>query len=358
MLKKTTKFIASLAAALSLTSCLDSPSNDYHQITQPQSEIAYANTPSGRVCFLSVQEWKITPLSSNDWLTIDQLSGPAGYYNVLNVTFKPNTTGQWRYSTFLLQDVTSSDVSCNFSLYQYATRGDGSMGCAGLVKRITGSDGSEIDLTYGIHSLPMEVKMSKNGELLRQLTFDYGSDSVYTIKDGNVTLKSKYNNGFQPVEDFISNTDTVSGTTFSLGGLMRPIFLHSAKSKKSVGMSIDFVNQETGVDAARAADSVRYLFIDEEGIHEWHKFKTDCSTNVENRYQSVDVNQLFMGVEKCDPYCLLGIFRNTRCSYIYKNMTDQDRTYTLEPTLNSDKSVKELKVTNPDGQVITYTFEY
>ena len=354
---KTTKIIASFVAALSLSSCLDSPSNDYHQITQPQSEIAYANTPSGRVSFMSIQEWRITPLSSNDWLTIDQLSGPAGYYNVLNVTFKPNTTGQWRYSTFLLQDMTSSDVSCNFAIYQYATRGDGSMGCAALVKKITGSDGSEINLTYGINSLPMEVKMSKNGELLRQLSFDFGSDSIYTIHDGNITLKSKYNNGFQPTEAFVSSTDTITCGTSGQGSLTRPIFLHNTK-KKSAGMSIDFVNQETGVDATRAADSVRYLYISEEGAHEWHKFKTDCSTNVENRYQSVDVNQLFMGVEKCDPYCLLGIFRYTRCSYIYKSMTDQDKTYTLEPTLNSDRSVRELKVTDPDGQVITYTFEY
>ena len=358
MLMKTTKFIASIAAALTLTSCLDSPSNDYHQITPPVSEIAYANTPSGRLSFLSVQEWRINPLSSNDWLTIDQMSGPAGYYNVLNITYKPNTTGQWRYTTFQLQDVTSADVSCNFAIYQYATRGDGSMGCAGIVKRITGSDGSEINISYGIYTTPTEIKISKNGEVLRQLTFDCGSDSLYTIKDGSVTLKSKYNNGFQPVEDFTSSTDTI-GTVIGGNGstLVRPIYLHSSK-KKSIGMSIDFVNQETGVDAQRAADSVRYMYINEEGVREWHKFKTDCSTNVDNRYQTVDVNQLFMGVEKCDPYCLLGIFRYTRCGYIYKSMTYQDKAYTLEPTLNGDKSVKELKVTDPDGQVITYTFEY
>lgn len=355
---KTLKIIASFAAALSLTSCLDSPSNDYHQITPPMSEIAYANTRTGRLEFMSVQEWQITPLASSNWLTIDKMSGPAGYYNVLHLTFEPNGTGQWRYTTFLLQDKTAADISCNFAIYQYATRGDGSMGCAGLVKKITGTDGSEINISYGIYFTPTEITMSKNGEQLRHLTFTHGNDSLYTIQDGSITLKSKYNNGFQPTEDFISTTDTVGIVSGGNGSaLFRPIYLNSSK-KKSVGMSIDFVNQETGVDAQRAADSVRYVYINADGEKEWYRFKTDCSNNIDNRYQTVDVNQLFMGIEKCDPYCLLGIFRYTRCSYIYKSMTYQDKSYTLEPTLNSDKSVKELKVTNPDGQVITYTFEY
>ena len=74
---KTLKIIASFAAALSLTSCLDSPSNDYHQITPPVSEIAYANTRTGRLEFMSVQEWQITALASFDWLTIDKMSCPS-----------------------------------------------------------------------------------------------------------------------------------------------------------------------------------------------------------------------------------------------------------------------------------------
>ena len=77
-----------------------------------------------------------------------------------------------------------------------------------------------------------------------------------------------------------------------------------------------------------------------------------------NRCQSVDVNQLLLGVEECNPYQLIALFRDARCSYIIAEAATANGKYVVETTLNADKSVNTMTVTDKDGGKVKYTFIY
>ena len=77
----------------------------------------------------------------------------------------------------------------------------------------------------------------------------------------------------------------------------------------------------------------------------------------DNRRQSVDVNQLLLGVEECDPYLLLSLYRYCRNTSIVSRARGSKDDISVEAELNSDQSVSRLTVAN-GKETIVYTFEY
>ena len=82
-----------------------------------------------------------------------------------------------------------------------------------------------------------------------------------------------------------------------------------------------------------------------------------------NRKQTVDANQLIFGVERMNPFMLLGFYRYARCSYLYEKAEDTSSqnklSYIVKYTRNTgDESVNTMTVEREDGSSVTYTFEY
>ena len=81
-------------------------------------------------------------------------------------SFEQNRTGAERSAAFKINDTRTDDAYINFSLYQYATRGDGSLGNASLVSSIVGETkdaggriigNSSIDITYDRVCRPLSL---------------------------------------------------------------------------------------------------------------------------------------------------------------------------------------------------------
>ena len=77
----------------------------------------------------------------------------------------------------------------------------------------------------------------------------------------------------------------------------------------------------------------------------------------DNRHQSVDANQLLLGVEACDPYLLASLFRYARNTSIIAEAKNDKEKIQVSATLNADKSIHQLMVRR-DDETITYTFNY
>ena len=77
----------------------------------------------------------------------------------------------------------------------------------------------------------------------------------------------------------------------------------------------------------------------------------------DNRHQTVDANQLLLGVEACDPYLLASLFRYARNTSIIAEAKNDKEQIQVSATLNADKSIHQLMVRR-DDETITYTFNY
>ena len=115
--------------------------------------------------------------------------------------------------------------------------------------------------------------------------------------------------------------------------------------------------QNLDPDSLHCADSLRIALVTTDNA-QVKKMKLHYSKG-DNRCQSVDVNQLVLGAEQCDPYQLRSLFRYARNTSILSEVTtdkEADR-ITVATTLNPDRSVKTLTVGRAASEV-TYTFEY
>ena len=364
-MKSLTKLLAAVAAFPLLVAC-QNEGDTYSGIiggNANNGQTPYANTAYAYIGFGSYGSWHIEAGSASEWCTFAATSGKGGMFYTIPVRLSQNTTGSARSSLVTVRDdENGGDVYWTFRLGQYATRGDGSLGSAPLVTGISGDDGSSIAIRYDTLCRPTVLTMEKGGETLSRLELAYNAtDSTITVSDGGSQLKGKCDHGYQP-ERLVSTTDTVgyydqltlpgSFTAFNVerhsgyGELTAQALLFTEGSFRTGSPDGEFV-----------ADSIRYLHRYSNGLVVREDMKPTYSQN-SNRCQSVDVNQLLLGVEECNPYQLIALFRDARCSYIIAEAATANGRYVVETTLNADKSVNTMTVTDKDGGKVKYTFIY
>ena len=321
------------------------------------------------------------------------------------VTLSENTTGKSRFATYQIVD--SEDASrakAAFRYIQFATRQDGALGNAAEVKNISGSDGSNIDITYDNRHRPLSISMSA-GDMKREITFAYDdyentvtatqskyefsyADTLFTYN--NVKLNGSYKDCFLPnvnsyiyqprllmtlnsSEASLVNTfndtrnyikQTMAYQAFSNNGIEYS-FANGFMVKNSIGNKFAqaigvYYNgkSDLNVDNIYKADSIGI-----ERVYSDHKHKSEIYklsySDISNRMTTVDANQLMEGVANCDPYLLLSFYKLARQSYVFaKAEGRKGARYTFDTKANADGSIKTLAVTDINGNKITYTFSY
>ena len=405
---------AAMAAVALVASCeKQEPSSFYSiQVALPHTGnypigYKYANEYSDSLKFLSYSPWKIEQTEGDEgFVTINgQTSGKGNMIVSYGVTLSENTTGKSRFATYQIVD--SEDASrakATLRYVQFATRQDGALGNAAEVKNISGSDGSNIDITYDLRHRPLTISMSA-GDMKREITFAYDdndntvtatqskyefsyADTLFTYN--NVKLNGSYMDRFLPnVNNYIyqprmlmtldSNeaslvntfNDTRSNTkqamayqAFSNNGYEYS-FANGFMVKNSIGNKFAqaigvYYNGKSklDVDSIYKADSIGVERIFSDHKHKSEMYKLSFS-NISNRMTTVDANQLMEGVANCDPYLLLSFYKLARQSYILaKAEGKKGARYTFDTKANADGSIKTLAVTDANGNKITYTFSY
>lgn len=405
---------AAMAAVALVASCEEQePSSFYSiQVALPHTGnypigYKYANEYSDSLKFLSYSPWKIEQTEGDEgFVTINgQTSGKGNMIVSYGVTLSENTTGKSRFATYQIVD--SEDASrakASLRYVQFATRQDGAMGNAAEVKNISGSDGSNIDITYDNRHRPLSISMSA-GDMKREITFAYDdyenivtatqskyefsyADTLFTYN--NVKLNGSYLDRFLPnVNSYIyqprmlmtldSNeaslvntfNDTRSNTkqamayqAFSNNGYEYS-FANGFMVKNSIGNKFAqaigvYYNGKSklDVDSIYKADSIGVERIYSDHKHKSEMYKLSFS-NISNRMTTVDANQLMEGVANCDPYLLLSFYKLARQSYVFsKAEGKKGARYTFDTKANADGSIKTLDVTDANGNKTTYTFSY
>lgn len=357
---KTLKVLTTAVAIASMMSaCLDGENRNAGFPGGVGITLPYANDTLGYISFASFGDWRMTQSSGSDWCSISRNEGEGYVIYTLPVSLKQNTTGSSRSAAFRVVDVNENDAYVNFTIYQYATRGNGALGNAALVESVSGDDGSKITVTYDELCRPLSLLMEKNEEQLYNLSMRYtNNDSTMYVNTGTTTLKAKYSGGYQP-DKLCSATDTVGyypQNTISTNRYAFNIEDHRAGGEYIV-QALLLVGQNLNPDSEHVADSLRYLHVYSDGTRFTEWMKLSYSEN-DNRCQSLDVNQLILGIEECNPYTLLSLYRYARNSKIISEAVTDDGKYTVETVLNANKSVRTMTVTDKAGKKITYTFSY
>lgn len=405
---------AAMAAVALVASCeKQEPSSFYSiQVALPHTGnypigYKYANEYSDSLKFLSYSPWKIEQTEGDEgFVTINgQTSGKGNMIVSYGVTLSENTTGKSRFATYQIVD--SEDASrakASLRYVQFATRQDGALGNAAEVKNISGSDGSNIDITYDNRHRPLSISMSA-GDMKREITFAYDdyentvtatqskyefsyADTLFTYN--NVKLNGSYKDCFLPnvnnyiyqprllmtlnsSETALVNTfndtrnyikQTMAYQAFSNNGIEYS-FANGFMVKNSIGNKFAQAigvyyngNSNLDVDSIYKADSIGVERVYSDNKHKSEMYKLSFS-NISNRMTTVDANQLMEGVANCDPYLLLSFYKLARQSYVFsKAEGKKGARYTFDTKANADGSIKTLAVTDINGNKTTYTFSY
>ncbi len=405
---------AAMAAVALVASCeKQEPSSFYSiQVALPHTGnypigYKYANEYSDSLKFLSYSPWKIEQTEGDEgFVTINgQTAGKGNMIVSYGVTLSENTTGKSRFATYQIVD--SEDASrakAAFRYVQFATRQDGALGNAAEVKNISGSDGSNIDITYDNCHRPLSISMSA-GDMKREITFAYDdndntvtatqskydfsyADTLFTYN--NVKLNGSYMDRFLPnVNNYIyqprmlmtlNSSETALVNTFNdTRNYIKQTMAYQAFSNN--GIEYSFANgfmvkntignkfaqaigvyyngkSDLNVDNIYKADSIGI-----ERVYSDHKHKSEIYklsySDISNRMTTVDANQLMEGVANCDPYLLLSFYKLARQSYVFsKAEGKKGARYTFDTKANADGSIKTLAVTDANGNKTTYTFRY
>ena len=315
-MKTIKSFLGIFAFTALVASCL-SNEESYQAgfvVAKPTSNglnVYYANNTGDSLVFFGYGNWAIDNYqfdgADNSWIDVTTKKGKAAVLYSQELAFEQNTTGVARYGGIRIFDTDHSDAYAPIVFYQYATRGDGSLGSAADVREISGTDGSLVELAYDAQHRPLTVRITKNGTTLQDLTIRYSKlDSTMTVKDKASDFTAKLGRDYQP------NLLTNKQLFFFEGG------------------------QRVG------------------------NLELTYSAN-DNRCQSIDANQLVRGVEECDPYLLASLFRYTRSTSILKKAKgkqgEENVEYNVSTTLNNDKSIHTMTVSK-GAESITYTFNY
>lgn len=356
---------AGAAVLASMASCLDGDNSMHGFPNMSTTGVAYANTDVAYVGFISYGDWKMTQVSGDDWCKVRLMSGSGNAIYSIPIDLEPNTTGKYRTAQFNLDDV-SGEAYTVFSIGQYATRGDGSMGSAPVVKTITGDDGSSIELVYDELSRPVRVVMTKNDKKLHSLEISFNkTDTLLQVNTGSSILTGDYNQGYQALT-LRSESDTVSYYTNGIMQTGRAFnFRHGKKGGEYVVQALKLKDNVKNPDSDLVFDSLRYQhrYSYNNIVKEYMKL---TYSDMSNRNQSVDVNQLLLGIEECNPYALVSLVSGfstssrltTRSSKIISEASTESGKFVVSATLNADKSVNTLAVTDKGGNTVTYTFGY
>ena len=364
---KTTKTFLLVTAVLSLTTaCLEDKDN-YNAgfpALGTSNQYIYANTATDTFFVYCYNAWQMTQESGNEWCSMEQMSGNGNTNYRILMTLQENTTGQKRLAHFGITDTAyPSKAHYEWEFLQLATRGDGALGNAAMVDSISGTDGSSIKMGYDQRRRPTMLRMVKDEEMLANITIKYNDGSkTMTVVNGNKSMTSAYGNDYQP-KRLISGTDTVGlfeqlyFNTFSSSGYAFNIEERQAGGYYSA-WAYKVPNMKNDPDSLHTADSLRYQSWQRDQKLVTERLKLNYSP-YDNRCQSVDANQLLLGVEHCSPYMLLSMFRYARNSKIVSLASCDKETdnITVATELNADKSIHAMTVTR-HGQPITYTFFY
>ena len=359
-------------AGMLATSCLsdEDPFSSGFQFVKPSNvyTMLYANNTRDSIIMVSWGKWMLTTVSSDDsWFHPLTTSGEPNAIYAFPVNFDQNTTGRSRYVQCRLVDTEHTEVQADFVYWQYATRGDGSLGSAPLVKGIKSSDGYEVSIRYDALCRPLSLTtQNAAGVKIHNISVVYDEgDSLITVRDGYDEMKAKMDKGYQ-TERLVGERDT-AGYYSQYGNYGIPLSANQAFNFEQHKRGGDYQafayllnGQSLYADSIHNADSLRYQrwMSSQETSARTEKLKLVYSQN-DNRCQSVDVNQLLLGMEDCNPMLLLSMFRYTRnCNIIARASSDAgDIVVTTE--LNADKSVSRLIVKDERlGTETEYIFSY
>lgn len=363
MLRLTKFFSVSAAVLLFTTSCLDDKGNYQAGFARFGTKFSalYANTLSDSLYVASYGSWQILPMNTADWCQI--LTTKGGSYTNYNIgiAIKENTTGETREALYRIEDINHPDEGYQqWRLVQYAIRGDGSLGNAAMVSAITGTDGSSCAFTYDELHRPLTLTMKKDGTTLSSLKFVYNDASCeMTVLGGMGELKASYQmDDYQP-GNIIGTADSI---LFVEQFLARDWYAFNIEERQVGGKlsayAYKVATPSLSPDSLHNADSLLFVKRDGDVNVSEERLKLVYS-KMDNRCQSVDVNQLLLGVDHCNPYMLLSLYRYARNSNIISQaLNGKDaEAINVSATLNSNKSVKTLTVAR-GASTVTYTFDY
>jgi hypothetical protein len=358
------KIFSVTAAVLMLTtSCLDDKGSyqaGFARLGLKHSAV-YANTLSDSLYVASYGSWRILPMNSSSWCQV-QLTNGGAYTNYdIGITVEENTTGATREAIYRIEDTNHPDDGYQqWRLVQYAIRGDGSLGNAAMVSAITGSDGSSWAFTYDRLHRPLTLTMKKGEAVVTSLKFAYNDYSGgLTVQGSKGELKASYETDDYQPGNIIGTTDSV---LFVEQFVTRDWYAFNIEEHETGGKlsayAYKVATASMNPDSLHNADSL--IYVKREGtqnISEEH-LKLVYSP-LDNRCQSVDVNQLLLGADHCNPYMLLSLYRPARNSNILSQALSSSvaDNISVSAELNSNKSVKTLTVSRAATNV-TYTFEY
>jgi hypothetical protein len=322
---------------------------------------------------LSLGPWQISSdTPESQWVTIEQMKGMANAIYALGVEFKLNTTGKARLAQFTVRDTDYPDEAyASWQYLQHATRGDGSLGMAGLVKTIKSSDQWEVGISYDTKSRPVQIIVKSAEGSREEYRMEYSeSSSLLTVRTPDGTVTGTMDNGYQS-ERLIGAGDTIgytpqyysNGVQMSVSAAFNYV---SSSYKRKLAYAYLIGGKDLSPDSLHTADSLVYLCrwnvppagattVPEQTVE---RYKMEYS-QIDNRYQTVDVNQLLLGMENCEPLQLLSMFRLCRSTSIVKRATSGSDVIDVTTELNADHSVKRMVVKDSrKGTEITYDFEY
>lgn len=361
---KTLKLLAASAVVVAVAaSCLNTkdPYQTGFAFRKPLSAVTnvYANTTLDSIAMFSYGSWAVSAIGSTDWCQMGTTSGKGYTTYVFPVHIEQNTTGKSRSAQFRFFDVNHSDEGyAGLLYYQFATRGDGSLGSAADVESIRGSDGSLFNFSYDDLHRPTSLTISKNGTSLRTMQLSYNDyDSTLVVVDNGRTLTSHYASDYQP-QLLIGSGDTVGyyaqyyNVVIAMPATQAFNLEHHTPDGISRAYAYLLGGQYLDPDSLHCADSLRISGATRESLKLTY-------SKADNRRQSVDVNQLIFGAEQCDPYQLLSLFRYTRSTSIISRADGAAATDRIDvsTTLNTQSAVNTMTVARR-GEEVTYTFEY
>jgi|SRR5574344_1965642 hypothetical protein len=370
-----------VASAMPLfTACLgDSSYGTGFSTVQSTQTAFYANQRHGSAYFSSLGSWTMSQSSGTEWCKPQLTKGEAGAYVVV-FNMADNNAGSRRSATFRLQDTSNSDTYSEFTLYQYKSRGDGTLGDAVLVDSVIGSDGSKITLAYDSVFHPTALIMKDGeGKTLQNMTLTYGyNDSNYPLltianKMTGATASEKLETAdYQPEDIEFSNSNERSRylqlyynyTTYSYDQVFR--YESTTGSKDSLTIDNWFTtsaSNSVSLDPDADHNIIQMIYTHNYNDGSLYADTLNCTydKNKSNVTQSIDANQLLMGVKECNPYLLLSTFRYARNTNLYSSVDGTYNSYKIESTMENSH-LKTLTVTHTNkksGVVdtpITYTF--
>ena len=366
-----TIIVAVLAVTTVFTACLgdDEAYSAGFVFTKPQQlrTSVYANTTNDTVVVYCKGPWQITSETPDArWCTINQTKGGGTATYSINVQFEQNTTGQARLAQYTITDTDRPDKA--FSTWQYlqnATRGDGSLGSAALVKSITSSDDWTVTVSYDAKCRPTEINVKNPEGNSDKYSMNYDEvKGIITVTNGSSVLTGTMDNGYQTgrlvgISDTIGYTPQYYPNGVEVSANYAFNYLAS-RVARTLAFAYRLGGKSLAPDSLHTADSLTYYCRWKTGTRTTtiERFRLDYG-QMDNRCQTVDVNQLLLGMADCEPLQLLAMFRYTRSTSIVTRATSDKGTIVVTTELNADRSVRRMVVKDSRQDTeVTYDFAY